>query len=107
MTLTEIAFATLALLVGGGIGLAFGYLQNAALRHNEKLEQSGKLKSGWSIMPGSGTRVAFLLLALVIIQFVCPMLFADGTQWWVSGGVVAGYGWVLYKQLREKQARGH
>jgi len=40
-----------------GRGVAFGTLQQAALRRNEQREQSGKLKSGWSLMPGSGTRV--------------------------------------------------
>jgi hypothetical protein len=37
---------------------------------------------------------------------VCPLLFRDGTQWWVSGGVVAGYGWTLFQQLqRLRKAR--
>ena len=90
------------LLAGGAIGLAFGTLQHAALRRHEQLEQSGKLKNGWSLMPGSGARVAYLLLGLVAVQWVCPLLFADGTQWWVSGGLVAGYGWLLYRQLRAR-----
>ncbi len=90
------------LVAGGGIGLAFGILQQAALRHNERREQSGQLKNGWSLMPGSGARVAYLLLALILVQLVCPLLFADGTQWWVSAGLVLGYGWVLSKQLRHR-----
>ena len=90
------------LLAGGGIGLAFGTLQQMALRRHERLEQSGKLKDGWSLMPGSGTRVAYLLLALVLVQLICPLLFADGTQWWVSAGLVAGYGSLLYQQLRHR-----
>jgi len=90
------------LLAGGVIGLAFGLLQQAALRRHAELEQNGKLKSGWSLMPGAGARVAYLLVALALIQFVCPLLFADGTQWVVSGGVVLGYGWTLLRQLREK-----
>jgi len=88
------------LLAGGAIGLAFGYLQQAALRRHAQLEQSGQLKSGWSLMPGSGARVAYLLIALVLVQYICPLLFAEGTQWWVSGGLVVGYGWLLFKQLR-------
>jgi len=84
------------------IGLAFGTLQQAALRRNQQLEQSGKLKNGWSLMPGSGARIASLLLVLVLVQAICPLLFADGTQWWVSGGLVLGYGWLLYRQLRLK-----
>jgi len=88
------------LLAGGVLGLAFGTLQQAALRHHEMLQQTGKLKNGWSLMPGAGARVACLLLGLVLVQLICPLLFADGTQWWVSAGLVIGYGWLLYRQLR-------
>jgi hypothetical protein len=97
-------FASIAaLVVGGFIGVAFGQLQNIARRKNEQKELQGKFKSGWSLMPGSGARVAYLLITLVLIQFICPMLFKNGTtQWWVSGGVVAGYGAMLYIQLRER-----
>jgi hypothetical protein len=93
-----------ALAVGAVIGLAFGALQQAARRRNEQLEKQGKFKNGWSLMPGAGTRVAYLLIALVIIQVVCPMLFADNTQWWVSGGLGLGYGWCLWEQLRRRRA---
>src|SRR6185295_6144804 len=91
-----------ALIVGGLIGAAFGTLQNIARRKNEQKEQQGQLKSGWSLMPGSGARVAYLLVTLVLIQIICPLLFKDGTQWWVSGGVVAGYGLMLALQLRQR-----
>jgi hypothetical protein len=92
-----------ALIVGGLIGSAFGMLQNAARRQNEKREAQGAFKSGWSLMPGSGVRVAYLLITLVLIQFICPMLFNNGsTQWWVSGGVVLGYGLMLALQLRQR-----
>ena len=90
------AFGALA---GVVIGYAFGLLQQAALRRNEQRQRTGKLNSGWSLMPGSGGRVALLLIVLALIQVVCPLLFRDGTQWWVSGGVVAGYGWTLLRQL--------
>jgi len=93
------------LLVGGIIGLAFGLLQQAALRRNEERERTGRLKSGWNLMPGAGVRVAYLVLALALIQVVCPMLFTDGshTQWVVSAGVVVGYGWTLLQQLLLKR----
>jgi hypothetical protein len=94
------------LLAGGVIGLAFGTLQQAALRRHEELEQSGKLKNGWSLMPGAGVRVAYLLIALVLVQLICPLLFSDGTQWWVSAGLVVGYGWLLYRQLRLRMKTG-
>lgn len=53
-------------------------------------------------MPGSGQRVAGLLLGLVAVQILCPLLFVDGTQWLVSGGLVVGYGWTLYVQMRQR-----
>lgn len=90
------------LIVGGVIGVAFGMLQNAALLRNEKRQQAGGLKSGWSLMPGSGVRVAYLLTVLAAVQVICPMLFVDGTQWWVSAGVIGGYGSLLYRQLRRR-----
>ncbi len=93
-----------ALGAGAIIGLAFGTLQRAALSRHERLEREGKLNNAWSLMPGAGTRVAYLLIALVLIQLVCPMLFADGTQWWVSAGLVLGYGWHLLQQLRRRRA---
>src|SRR5712671_6102264 len=64
-----------ALMAGAFIGVAFGMVQDAARRHNEKRQQTGELKSGWAVMPGSGVRVAYLLIALVLIQFICPLLF--------------------------------
>ena len=100
MHLTEILRTIVGLGAGSLIGYAFGLLQNAALRHHQQLEQSGKLKSAWSLMPGSGARVAYLLTALALVQLICPLIFEGGTQWVVSGGVVFGYGWMLLIQLR-------
>ena len=97
----------LGLVAGGLIGYAFGLIQNAARLRNEKKQLEGKLKTGWSIMPGSGLRVACLMVALVLIQVICPLLFRDGTQWWVSGGVVLGYGWTLFRQLMLRRAEAN
>jgi hypothetical protein len=93
-----------AVAVGGAIGYCFGLIQNLALRRNERRQQSGVLNNGWAVMPGSMTRVAYLLLVLVAIQLLCPLLFKDGTQWWVSAGVVMGYGYVLFRQLMQRKA---
>jgi len=87
------------------IGAAFGLIQDAARRRNERLQQAGKLNNGWAVMPGSGRRVAYLLVALALVQLVCPLLFVNGIQWWVSGGVVGGYGAILYRQLRQRLAQ--
>ena len=101
--LPTIFLALLALAGGTGIGYWFGLIQDAAQRRNEQRQQSGELKSSWAVMPGSGKRVAGLLLALVAIQLVCPIFFADGTQWWISGGVAVGYGYQLFKHLQQQR----
>jgi hypothetical protein len=92
--------------VGSGIGVAFGLIQNLALRRNEQRQQAGALKSGWGVMPGSMRRVAYLMVVLVAVQILCPLLFADGTQWWVSGGVCLGYGGILLGRLRRQGSQG-
>ncbi len=94
--------AVAGLIVGLMIGLGFGMVQDAARRRNERRQQAGKLNSGWAVMPGSGARVAYLLILLVLIQLLCPLWFVNGTQWWVTGGVVAGYGVMLFLQLRQR-----
>lgn len=90
------------LLVGGLIGVAFGILQHAASLRNEKRQNKGGLKSGWAIMPGSMRRVAFLMIALILVQVGMPILFDGNTQWLVSAGVVLGYGFMLYLQFRRR-----
>ncbi len=99
--------AIIGLISGGLIGVGFGTIQNAARLRNERLQQSGELNTGWAVMPGSGMRVAYLLVVLVLVQIACPLLFSDGTQWWVSGGVVGGYGLVLFQQLRERMSQNN
>lgn len=96
----------MALSVGIVIGYAFGAIQAAATRRHLRLQQEGKFPSGWSATPGSFRRVAYLLIALALVQFIFPALFSpDGlSQWCVSGGVVAGYGWMLYKQMRLRRS---
>ena len=89
-------------IVGGLIGLAFGAIQNFALHRNEKRQETGNLKSGWMVMPGSMSRVAFLMVALVLVQIGMPMLFDGISQWMVSAGVVLGYGWMLFVEYRRK-----
>src|SRR4051812_23876602 len=102
--LMEFFRSVVATFAGLLIGYAFGLVQNFARARNEKLLSQGEYKSAWAAMPGSGKRVAGLLAILALIQFGCPFLFNDGVQWWVSGGVVAGYGFVLYRQLRIRLA---
>ncbi|HVU24220.1 MAG TPA: hypothetical protein VHE13_08855 [Opitutus sp.] len=102
MQTLDILRALVALAAGGVIGLGFGTIQQAAQRRYERLQQEGRLSTGWAIMPGSGKRIASLLVALALVQFLCPVLFTDGIQWWVSAGLLAGYGWLLLGQLRRR-----
>ena len=88
-----------ALIAGAAIGLIFGTIQNLALRRNEQRQAGGSLNTGWAVMPGAMRRVAYLLIALVVVQIVCPLLFQDNSQWWVSGGVCLGYASVLLRRL--------
>jgi len=55
---------------------------------------------------GCGARVAYLLLTLLLVQYICPLLFVEGTQWWVSAGLVIGHGLLLYRQLRLRIKEG-
>jgi hypothetical protein len=103
--LIDLSKALVGVAAGGAIGYAFGLLQRAALLRHELRARDGKLNNGWSIMPGSGARVAYLLVALALVQLICPLLFVDGIQWVVSLGVVLGYGAILWRQLKQKMAR--
>ncbi len=91
------------LIFGGAIGFGFGKIQNAAAFRNAKRQEGGGLKNGWAIMPGSMSRVAFLLIALALVQVLVPVLFTGNVQWLVSAGVVIGYGWTLYQKLRHRK----
>jgi hypothetical protein len=95
-------FCLASLAAGAFIGLAFGAIQESAARKNQRLYGMGKLDSGWAVMPGSMRRTAAFLAVLAAVQFFCPLLFADGCQWWVSGGIALGYGACLFKQLRRR-----
>ncbi|MGP8202062.1 MAG: hypothetical protein ACLQU4_21455 [Limisphaerales bacterium] len=90
----------IALFAGAVLGAGFGMMQNTARRRYEKLQQSGALRSEWTVVRGSSRRIIVLLLALGLAQVICPFLFATGGQWWFSGGVLAGYGVILLRQLQ-------
>ena len=100
--LTNMLASIMAVLVGGIIGAGFGMVQNAARRKNEEKQRKGELNSGWAVMPGSGTRVAYFLVVLLAVQLICLLLFRNGTQWWVTGGVGIGYGVMLALQIRQR-----
>jgi hypothetical protein len=91
-----------ATLAGAAIGWGFGLVQQFAAKRLADRQATGKMNSAWSLMPGSMTRVAFLLVALAIVQVFCPMFFTGNAQWAVSVGVVFGYGWTLYQSMRAR-----
>jgi hypothetical protein len=97
----------LALSLGALLGYGFGLVQLRALRRYEKRQAAGKLKYQIGMIPGSLTRVAMLLIVLALIQVPCQMLFSDGsTPWWVSGGVVLGYAYLIRQHLQERRKAG-
>jgi len=96
-----------AVLAGGLIGVSFGFLQAKASRRNQQSEQAGTLNNGLGTMPGSMRRVAYLMVALALVQILCPLLFTNHFEWWVSAGVVGGYGAILFNQLRRRLANSH
>ena len=53
-----------------------------------------------SAITGSMSRTAYLRAMPAGVQLIYP-LFNNGCQWWVSGGVVAGCGWSLWRKLRQ------
>jgi len=106
MNASSLLIPPMAATAGLAIGFAFGALQQAAIRRHEKLQSEGRFRSGWSATPGSFRRVAYLMVALALVQLVFPAFFAGGgvSEWLVSAGVVGGYGWTLYRQMRLRKA---
>jgi hypothetical protein len=78
----------LGLILGLVIGGAFAWLQLQALRRNELLEKRQELSTLLKQIPGSGARVAFLLVTLVLVQVLVP----TANKWWLTGGLAVGYG---------------
>ncbi len=101
-SLQETALLIAALVVGGVIGNLFGSTQNTALAHNRRMQENGRLRNGWMVMPGSFGRVALLLIVLVLVQLLAPALFEGNAKWLVSVGVILGYGWSLLKHLHQR-----
>ncbi|HUJ71118.1 MAG TPA: hypothetical protein VLZ30_02670, partial [Verrucomicrobiae bacterium] len=74
---------TLGTLIGG----AFAWMQLRAARRNERLQEQHQSPEILRQVPGSMTRVAFLLMALVAVQ----IFFPNADKWWLSGALVVAY----------------
>ena len=70
----------MGILTGG----VFAWVQLQALRRNELLAKRQQLPTILKRLPGSGIRVAFLLMALVLVQILAPGV----DKWWLSGSLI-------------------
>jgi len=82
---TELAnmfLSIIGLIAGGFIGVGFGMVQDAARQRNERLQESGKLKSGWAVMPGSASAWFICWLRLFLSRWFArccsTMAFSGG-----------------------------
>jgi hypothetical protein len=104
MHFPDLIAAATSLFFGLLVGVSFGAMQaNARRRHERRQQQNGNLNNGWTNVPGSMQRVAFLLGMLGLAQIFLPLVFMGANKWCVSAGVAAGYGWILYTHLRQRR----
>jgi len=90
---------TLGILIGG----SFAWLQLRAARRNELLQKQQQSPEILRQVPGSMTRVAYLLMALVAAQ----VFFPHADKWCLSAALVVAYGIPFFWRLKDKisQAR--
>ena len=86
------------IILGAIIGGAFAWLQLQALRRNEILERREQVPTLLRQIPGSASRTAFLLMALVLAQ----VLFQKASLAWMAGSVAIAYAIPFVARLRAK-----
>jgi len=93
----------LGIALGIVIGGAFAWMQLLAARRNELLQKQQRPSGILRQVPGSMTRVAFLLMALVAVQ----VFFPQADKWCLSGALVVAYGIPFFWRLKDRisQAR--
>jgi Na+/glutamate symporter len=99
--------ASLGLILGAIIGGAYAAWQLAALRKNERLQaqQPGAPKLS-AMLPGSMTRVALLVVALVLVQVLVPAEHKTPKFYWcLTGAVVVTYSVPFFWRLKSLMAR--
>ena len=87
----------LGIILGMVIGAAFAWLQLLAAQRREMLEKQQQVPTLLRQLPGSGARVAFLLMALILVQIFVP----DANKWWLSGSLVVCSGVPALWRLRQ------
>ncbi len=95
------ASAILGLALGGLIGMVFAWLQLQALWRNELVEQKKEVPGWLRQVPGSMGRVAFLLLAVIMAQVLCP----SANVVWMAAGVAIAYAIPFVLRLKDKYFR--
>ena len=86
------------IILGAIIGGAFAWLQLQALRRNEILERREQVPTLLRQIPGSASRTAFLLMALVLAQ----VLFQKASLACMAGSVAIAYAIPFVARLRAK-----
>src|SRR2546425_7444338 len=94
----------LGLVIGAVIGGLYAWWQLRALARHERIQrEQGQAPSVTSMIPGSMTRVAALLIVLVGAQ----MVFPKANLLWVAFGVGIAYSipffwrlWLMYSQRK-------
>jgi hypothetical protein len=101
-----IAFSPMALVAGAMIGYAFGAVQVAAAAAYERLQQEGKFKSGMGRHAGLVSAHSLPPRRARGRAVPVPDVFYHGRRQPVvrAVGVVLGYGWTLYRQMRLRTA---
>ena len=88
----------LGIVLGMIIGGMFAWLQLLALRRNELLEKRQQVPTLLRQIPGSGGRIAFLLVSLVLAQ----VLFQNASVVWMAVGVTIAYAIPFVMRLKLK-----
>ncbi len=90
-----------AVIFGIGIGVVFGTLQHKALLRDQAQQANKGHKRRRLVIPSSFRRIFYLVMLLMVIQYVAPMLFKNASiQWILTAGIIIGYGWTLVRRLR-------
>ncbi len=90
--------------IGAVIGGGYAWLQLRSLRRTAQAQQAGQPASLGGNAAGAFSRVALLLVALLVVQLLLPAGQID--KWWLTGALAVSYSvpffWRLSHMLRRK-----